>query len=199
MVTGANFSHVCLRKMYVLCSRGGASLGGGTPGDDGLAACLLEVAQLALPVLLARCDAMLRTYMEEGPHAAASRWARLGVNTLPLLGLQCACVGRKQTNPMSKPTHFLPLGGAWRSSGPSRAPLCMPKLRAHLRCRSAAAAVPHRPRLDEVMCVLEVLASMTLVPEVVDAALTGNPPMQQVGGGKLGCGTLPFCCALHHT
>lgn len=65
MSTGANFSHVCLRKLYVLCSRGGASL-----GDEVAAATLLEVAQLALPVLLERCNAMLRAYLEEGSGGA---------------------------------------------------------------------------------------------------------------------------------
>lgn len=44
--------------MYVLCSRGG----GGAADTDG---CLLEVSRLALPVFVARCDAVLRAYAED--------------------------------------------------------------------------------------------------------------------------------------
>jgi len=37
-----------------------------------------------------------------------------------------------------------------------------------------------RPRLDEIMCVMEVLASMSLAPAVVDAALPQNEPITEV-------------------
>lgn len=55
--TASNFGHVCLRKMFALCARGG---GGADP--DG---CRLDVARLALPVFMARCDAVLRAYGED--------------------------------------------------------------------------------------------------------------------------------------
>lgn len=53
-VTGSNFSHVCLQKLHVLCSRGAQAQVG----------CLQEVAQLALPVLLGRCRAVLQGYLD---------------------------------------------------------------------------------------------------------------------------------------
>lgn len=105
--TGSNFSHVCVRKMYVLCSR--------ATGDSDDA--LLFVARLALPLFLSRCDTMLRNFAEE---------ARPG---------------------------FL-------GDGP---PVT-------------------RPRLDEIMCVLEVIASMAVAPSVVDAVLGSNEQMSSVIG-----------------
>lgn len=122
--TGSNFSHVCVRKMYVLCSRATGAAGGSSHtvdrrstddherrrSSDGT----LEVARLALPLFLFRADSMLRAFAEE-----------------------------------SKPG---PLG-----DGP---PI-------------------DRPRLDEIMCILEVAASMTLAPEVADAAL---PPLDEPVG-----------------
>lgn len=105
--TGSNFSHVCVRKMYVLCSRATGN------SDDAP----LVVARLALPLFLSRCDTMLRNFAEE---------ARPGV-----------------------------LG-----DGP---PVT-------------------RPRLDEIMCVLEVIASMAVAPTVVDAVLGTNDPMSAVIG-----------------
>lgn len=63
--TSSNFAHVCIRKMYVLCSRGG----GPAADPDG---CLLEVARLALPVFMARCDAVLRAYGEDQARVAST-------------------------------------------------------------------------------------------------------------------------------
>lgn len=113
LATGSNFGHVCIRKMYVLCSRGAGPVGA-APGAGGAA---LEVARLALPPFVARCAAMLRAFADE---------ARPGA-----------------------------LGGA------------------------AAPPLP-RPLLDEVMCVLEVLASMSLAPAVADAALPPEGPAAAV-------------------
>jgi len=104
--TFSNFSHVCVRKMYVLCSRGES----GEPSR-------LHVARLALPLFLARCDDMLRGFAEE-----------------------------------SKPNQV---------TGEHGPPI-------------------ERPRLDEIMCVLEVLATMSLAPAVVDAALPENEPVTAV-------------------
>ncbi len=113
IATGSNFSHVCVRKMYVLCSRpGGGSGAVGGPEDTPL-----TVARLALPLFLSRCDAMLRGFAEE---------ARPGT-----------------------------LGDA--------PPVA-------------------RPRLDEIMCVLEVIASMALAPAVVDSVLFSEEPVAAVVG-----------------
>lgn len=57
--------------MYVLCSRGG----GPAADPDG---CLLEVARLALPMFMARCDAVLRAYAEDQARAAAQAPAQPG-------------------------------------------------------------------------------------------------------------------------
>jgi hypothetical protein len=103
--TGSNFSHVCVRKMYVLCGRATCD------GNDAL----LLVARLALPLFLSRCDTMLRNFAEE---------ARPG---------------------------FL-------GDGP---PVT-------------------RPRLDEIMCVLEVIASMAVAPSVADAVLGTNESISAV-------------------
>lgn len=108
--TGSNFSHVCIRKMFVLCSRSGGSSGVPVESDS-----TLDVAKLALPPFLARCDGMLRAFAEE-------------------------------TRPGS-------LG-----DGPP----------------------VDRPRLDEIMCVLEVLATMSLSPAVVDATIPPNEPVTEV-------------------
>lgn len=82
-------------------------------------------------------------------------------------------------------------------AGMPQSPLCQLNPLLCSPCRSGAGAAaahavvaasgPSKPRLDEVMCVLEVLASMTLVSEVVDAALVGNEPMQQVRSGMCSC------------
>jgi hypothetical protein len=95
-----HFSHVCIRKMYVLCSR----VNGST-----------KVAATALPLFLSRAAALLRGFTGEG-------------------------LGRS--------------AGEWLSSDSEEGSL----------------AVPQKPRVDEIMCLLEVVASMTLVPEVVDAS-----------------------------
>lgn len=110
--TGSNFSHVCVRKMYVLCSRptGTAPLPEAEAGGA-----LFLVARLALPMFLTRCDGMLRSFVEE-------------------------------TRP---------------GAGPD------PKL-------------PAKPRLDEIMCVLEVVASMALAPAVVDGMLAEDESLTAV-------------------
>ncbi|BDA41918.1 Protein MON2 homolog [Coccomyxa sp. Obi] len=50
----SRFSQLCLRKMYVLCSRGAEA-----SSPQG---CLLQVAQIALPVFLRRVKSILREY-----------------------------------------------------------------------------------------------------------------------------------------
>ncbi|KAK9810126.1 hypothetical protein WJX72_005196 [[Myrmecia] bisecta] len=98
---GARFAHLCLRKMYVLCSRGVEA-----QGPHG---CLLEVAQLALPIFIARCDTLLAAF-----------------------------------------------AGAVAAGSDQR----------------------DRIRLGELLCVLEVLASMTLSPAVADAAVEEGSNLQ---------------------
>ena len=87
--TSSNFGHVCIRKMYVLCSRGG-SLGAADP--DG---CLLEVSRLALPVFMARCDGVLRAYAEDQARALMAAGgqsaARCGGRPLGWGELACRC------------------------------------------------------------------------------------------------------------
>lgn len=111
--TSSNFAHVCIRKMYVLCSRGSSS----AADPDG---CLLEVSRLALPVFMSRCDAVLRAYAEDQARAA----------TPALAGSTISGAGRI--------------------------------------------------RLDEVLCILEVLASMTLAPAVADAVLPPSEFLSQM-------------------
>ena len=181
------FSHLCVRKMYVLCSRAG---GAHDTSED----CLLEVARLALPLFVARCEAMLLVgggvRLGEGEGGAAlpapRRGGGGGASALP------ACAAH--TPPPEAGIH----GGAAAGSRPHCRPHChrhcrvcgspgqgraaLPPLRAAhsaepacpaltpSRPRHSSAGVP-RPRLDELMCVLEALASMVLAPQVVDAAL----------------------------
>lgn len=95
-----HFSHVCIRKMYVLCSR----VNGST-----------RVAATALPLFLSRATVLLRGFTGEG-------------------------LGRS--------------AGEWVNSDSEEGSL----------------TVPLKPRVDEIMCLLEVVASMTLLPEVVDAS-----------------------------
>ena len=125
-VTGSNFSHVCVRKMYVLCSRAGGAAAAAVGVHHRQSSVsevdpMLLVARTALPMFLSRCDTMLRLFAEE---------ARTGV------------------------------GG--NSSG------------------GGAPVAPSRPRLDEIMCVLEVIASMSLAPSVVDAVLPPDGPITSV-------------------
>ncbi len=64
-VAAARFPNLCLSKLYVLCSRGHG--GEGEPKEQSVR-CQLEVAQLALPVLLSRSEAILRRYAAEDRH-----------------------------------------------------------------------------------------------------------------------------------
>lgn len=87
----SHFSHVCIRKMYVLCSRVNGSR---------------KVAIVALPLFLTRAASLLRAFTGEGRDPDVDSGGNLAVSS--------------------------------------------------------------KPRVDEIMCLLEVVASMTLVPEVVD-------------------------------
>jgi len=60
---GLRFSHSCLSKLYVLCSRGQD-----TEPKEQSVRCQLEVAQLALPVFLARCEKILHKYTLDERH-----------------------------------------------------------------------------------------------------------------------------------
>ena len=53
----SRFPHLCLSKLYVLCSRGQDS----DPKEQSVR-CQLEVAQLALPVFIARAERVMRRY-----------------------------------------------------------------------------------------------------------------------------------------
>eukprot|EP01024_Parvocaulis_polyphysoides_P013716 TRINITY_DN15397_c0_g1_i1.p1 TRINITY_DN15397_c0_g1~~TRINITY_DN15397_c0_g1_i1.p1 ORF type:complete len:420 (-),score=36.97 TRINITY_DN15397_c0_g1_i1:215-1351(-) len=71
------FSHACLRKMFVLCSRGSNSTlvsrvsessVGSTSSTSQLAQgaiSFMEVAQITFPMLIVRCDHLLREYASE--------------------------------------------------------------------------------------------------------------------------------------
>lgn len=54
------FSHLCMRKLYVLCSRGSSAAGSNK--------CLLDVALLAMPLLMHRCIETLQGYVEHHSH-----------------------------------------------------------------------------------------------------------------------------------
>lgn len=66
---------------------------------------------------------------------------------------------------------------------------------------ATAAAAAGRSRLDEVLCILEVLASMTLAPTVADAALPPSESLTQVSGAGVvawlesGCGMVAAASA----
>lgn len=118
-VTHSNFSLVCIRKMYVLCSRGSNVI---SNGDLSLGNTELEihaqvaqvrnhVAKCALPRFLKICHDMINRFAEE--------------------------------------SQYTPLGDL------------------HVE----------RPKLEEIICILEVLATMTLSPDVVDSMVPENDPM----------------------
>lgn len=96
----SNFSLVCIRKMYVLCSRGSSE-------QD----VRNHVARCALPSFLKRCHHVICTFSEE--------------------------------------SQYTPLGDRHGD----------------------------RPKMEELICILEVLATMTLSPDVVDSILPANEPM----------------------
>lgn len=96
----SNFSLVCIRKMYVLCSRSSIE-------QD----VRNHVARCALPRFMKRCHDVICTFSEE--------------------------------------SHYTPLGDR------------------HV----------DRPKLEELICILEVLATMTLSPDVVDSILPADEPM----------------------
>ena len=54
---GEHFGDVCLRKLYVLCSRGGEA--------EGPHACTLSIARHALPVLIHRCESILSKFAQD--------------------------------------------------------------------------------------------------------------------------------------
>ena len=96
----SNFSLVCIRKMYVLCSRGSSE-------HD----VRNHVARCALPRFLKRCHHVICTFSEE--------------------------------------SQYTPMGDRHGD----------------------------RPKLEELICILEVLATMTLSPDVVDSILPEDEPM----------------------
>ena len=98
----SNFSLVCIRKMYVLCSRGSSEH-----------EVRNHVAKCALPRFLKRCHHVICTFSEE--------------------------------------SQYTPLGDRHED----------------------------RPKLEELICVLEVLATMTLSPDVVDSILPAGEPMTE--------------------
>lgn len=111
--SGSSFDHVCLRKLYALCSRGG----GGAPDVDGSR---LGIAQRALPLLIFRADAILRSFCEEPRPGSSSTTESYHNNE------------------------------------------------------------QQKPPLPQVMCVLELLAGLTVAPEVSDAVLQPGEYLTQV-------------------
>ncbi|KAG2443720.1 hypothetical protein HXX76_002066 [Chlamydomonas incerta] len=68
---GSRLSHVCLAKLYVLCSRGQEQPdveGRELPGVRSQ----MEVAQLALPVFVSRCESILLDYTRAEQHARSA-------------------------------------------------------------------------------------------------------------------------------
>ena len=112
----SNFSLVCIRKMYVLCSRGSSSGKGEVNQDDlyeQVAQVRNHVAKCALPIFLKVCNDMISEFAEESQYN-------------PL--------GDKQVE---------------------------------------------RPKLEEIICILEVLATMTLSPDVVDSIMPPDDPVSE--------------------
>lgn len=117
--TYSNFSHVCIRKMYALCSRGSDASSRKNSGIDTPDSLVNEearqvryhVARRALPCFLRQCNKMIRQFAEE--------------------------------------TQFSPIGGP----------------------------ETERAKLEQIICVLEVLATMTLAPSVADAVLPPHEPI----------------------
>eukprot|EP00740_Mantoniella_antarctica_P005915 CAMPEP_0181348412 /NCGR_PEP_ID=MMETSP1106-20121128/160_1 /TAXON_ID=81844 /ORGANISM="Mantoniella antarctica, Strain SL-175" /LENGTH=275 /DNA_ID=CAMNT_0023460699 /DNA_START=185 /DNA_END=1011 /DNA_ORIENTATION=- len=104
------FAHVCLRKLFVLCSRGGRA------ADSGAA---ISVGRIALPALVTRCEAVLIEYAATDAAAPVD-------------------------------AHF------------------------------------NRRRVDLVVCVLDIVVSLTLDPRVSDAAARGHASFE----GNVGIATL---------
>lgn len=117
--TYSNFSHVCIRKMYALCSRGSDASSRKNSGIEASDSSVNEearqvryhVARRALPCFLRQCNKMIRQFAEE--------------------------------------TQFSPIGGP----------------------------ETERAKLEQIICVLEVLATMTLAPSVADAVLPPHEPI----------------------
>ncbi len=119
---------------------------------------------------MSRCDAVLRAYAEDQARAAGatSRWASSFL-PLRLPNVKRRIVEFRQCAPYCSIEWLLSaLGHFAVYSMPSR-----------VAC-SIAAAGPGRSRLDEVLCILEVLASMSLAPAVADAALPPGEFLTQV-------------------
>ena len=112
----SNFSLVCIRKMYVLCSRGTSPINGEDNQDslyEQVAQVRNHVAKCALPIFLKVCNDMICEFAEESQYN-------------PL--------GDKQVE---------------------------------------------RPKLEEIICILEVLATMTLSPDVVDSIMPPEDPVSE--------------------
>lgn len=76
---------------------------------------------------------------------------------------------------------------------------CLPTPHPHPHSSAAAAATgPGRGRLDEVLCILEVLASMSLAPAVADAALPPADCLAQVRAGAVAPGGQCLAAAACH-
>ena len=167
-LTGSNFSHVCVRKMYVLCSRAD-----GMMGDQAN----LRVARIALPYLLNRCDSVLRDFASLSAAACLDHKAEEDI------------CGDNKKNQESLMKLEAPAGMNRRNKEPSREVNDSSGGREHTalegdaydgRIGSLQSTESYRFRLEEVMCFLEVLASMTLVPSVVDIVLPEGDPLTEV-------------------
>lgn len=114
-----SFGLICIRKMYVLCSRGSNSSKQQVADDkdqmlyEEVSRVRNHVATCALPRFLKQCHEMILEFSEE------SQYSHLG----------------------DRPVD--------------------------------------RPKLEEIICILEVLATMTLAPGVVDAILPPDEPMTE--------------------
>ncbi|GFR47515.1 hypothetical protein Agub_g9147, partial [Astrephomene gubernaculifera] len=153
---GSRLSYVCLTKLFVLCSRGQEQPeheGRETPG----ARSQLEVAQLALPVFVSRCEAVLRDY---------NRWERRTGRTSPSSSTSSttAAAAAPTSQAPPPPSPLSPALATAAAAGDLAEPFAT----------AAALAALH----DKARHVLDLLLSLRVLPAVSDALLPSRPHLR---------------------
>ncbi|KAG2500662.1 hypothetical protein HYH03_001428 [Edaphochlamys debaryana] len=171
----SRLSHVCLNKLYVLCSRGQEP-----PEQEGretpVARAQLEVAQLALPAFISRCEAVLSDFVRE-----EARGGRAGAGAQPPTAVAAAASAAAPSAAAQAPAAAAGAGagGVSPPTTPRRQP--PPLLTSFPATPPTAAgggASPASALHDKACHVLELLVQLRVVPAVSDALLPSRPHLR---------------------
>ena len=167
-LTGSNFGHVCVRKMYVLCTRATGKR------DDRVN---LEVARIALPLFLARCDTVLRSFVEDSKYYKQTNERNIATASNSGDSNEKELGGKFLSADFTENGHEMINLVQTRSEANIKKFDMDIKAEADLKTRKPG---DDRRILEEVICFLEVLASMSLAPAVADVVLPEGDSLTEV-------------------